>query len=153
MQQDLYFDFFIGICKFSLMSLTHLQLAVSSLKESSLFYQKILGFHSVFIDRCIEFLRDENGFELVLNESEPVVKMPDWFHIGRVCQAEDEVQEIWRLANEMKCPIHKPLTNREDAIFFYCLDPNGYPIEIYFDKVPPQDVVRPIPTLPKTSTE
>jgi catechol 2,3-dioxygenase-like lactoylglutathione lyase family enzyme len=116
------------------MRLAHLALTVADQERSRRFYETYFGFDAgpaTRYDDGVLIIRDGRGFDLALGEGE-VGQLPAFLHFGFRAHDADEVRALReRLARD-------GLTFVEDEdtdayVGFKCLDPDGYPVEVYWE--------------------
>jgi len=61
---------------------------------------------------------------------------PAWFHFGFRPEGKAQVRALHHAALDAGAPILEPLTEEDDFIFFRCADPDGYAIEVYWEREP-----------------
>ena len=111
--------------------MNHLSLCSSSVERSIAFYTEFLGFQVTSARPDRAFLRDKNNFLLALSHADVIPAFPSWFHLGLMVDGPVQVQALHERMQSAGVSIPHPL-NEEAGEFsvFYCLDPDGYKIEI-----------------------
>jgi len=115
------------------MRLNHLHLHVRDLDASLRFYRDWFGLtESVRYDDLV-FVTDGKGFDLALARDPAPATVPKWFHFGFRLDDREHVTELHRRMVAEGVTIAKELVEDEDLLVFRCADPDGYPIEVYWE--------------------
>ena len=114
-----------------MLRLGHLNLTVSDVERSAVFYRRWFGFDRVLADYPdgTRFVTDDGGFELGLHPGQPQRPGVDW-HFGFLAAHRDAVRDAMSAFTAAGVPV----TDREDTptyAGFKCTDPDGYVIEVY----------------------
>jgi catechol-2,3-dioxygenase len=115
------------------MNLTHLHLHVVDRPAAETFYREWFG---LVVDRRYDqltFLTDTLGFELALMDDASPAPMPPWFHFGFRLESKDAVIDLRQKMSDRKVSLVKPLFQDDTLVSFRCADPDGYPIEVYWE--------------------
>lgn len=118
------------------MSLNHLHIKATNLKETRQFYEKYFDFVEAFDcgHKDAAFLVDAGGFLLAIFEyahGEPKFTFPDWFHFGFCRARESDVHEIYSKMRADKVSFARALKVFDDGtVNFYCYDPAGHKVEV-----------------------
>ena len=116
------------------MNLKHLHLHVRDRAQAEAFYSRWFGMAVARRLGSLTFLTDEDRFELALMDDAAPSPMPAWFHLGfRLGTAEETVALHGRM-REHGVPIVKPIYQDETLVSCRCADPDGYAIEVYWEK-------------------
>ncbi len=118
------------------MDLNHIQLNTTDVKAAAEFYGRHLGFTVQKKHGDGLFLWNKHGFMMAINPLPENPTFPDWFHIGFRLDTADEVKSMYTKMVEGKCKIKAELQEHDDFVFFRCVDPTGYVIEIFWEPVP-----------------
>ena len=116
--------------------LGHLNLVVSDLDRSIVFYGRWFGFDRVVADYDdgTRFITDTTGFELGLHPGRPAASRPDW-HFGFLSPDSDGVRDLMASLSAAGVPISDP-EDEPNYVGFKCQDPDGYVIEVYWEPRP-----------------
>ncbi|MGH6985657.1 MAG: VOC family protein [Caulobacteraceae bacterium] len=114
------------------MNLNHLHLHVADADRAEAFYGRWFGLRRSAQHGEILFMRDGAGLDLALAAGEPD-RMPAWFHFGFRLESKEEVAELHSAMVEAEVPILADLIREDDMWAFRCADPDGHPIEIYWE--------------------
>lgn len=113
------------------MTLNHIHIGVTHVGRSKEFYESFFGFRKKFDHEDGVFLEDSEGFLLAIDPVKEKPKFPSWFHIGFCLNSKQRVKEIYESMRSRGVEFAKPYQEfGDDAAAFYCLDPDGYKIEI-----------------------
>ena len=119
--------------------LTHIALRVKDINRSSAFYQKIFGVKEMycypdFIQVQTPGSRDIIVFEKQKKKTRPV---KNGFHFGFRLPKPSHLKPIIKKIKDAGGKIKETgeFVPGEPYVFFY--DPDGYEIEIWFEKIPP----------------
>ncbi len=118
------------------MDLNHLHLHVRNQAAAAAFYMRYLGFteharHGAAGE--ILFLRNRDGFDLALVEDPDPAAFPRWFHFGSRLIDAAAVRALHALMVTDGVPLPMALVDDPDFVCFRCVDPDGHPIEIYWE--------------------
>jgi catechol 2,3-dioxygenase-like lactoylglutathione lyase family enzyme len=114
----------------------HLGLGVTDIERSARFYATWFGFDHAprqeYPDGTV-FVRNVDGFDLALHKTTSGAgTLPEFFHFGFRATAPDEVRVVrgrMRAAGvEIFDEVEEP-----GLVSFKCLDPDGYPVEFYWE--------------------
>jgi catechol-2,3-dioxygenase len=115
------------------MTLNHLNLTVTNVRESCKFLEKYFGLQGKGGNNNIAFLSDDNGMVLTLTSMklgrESEVKYPASFHIGFIQESEERVNEINKQLSEDGFDVPPP-SRQHGSWTFYFLAPGGFTIEV-----------------------
>ena len=113
------------------MTLNHLHLGSADVAASRAFYARWFGFrHEADHGRGV-FLRDREGFLLAIDPADDVPTLPAWFHVGFCLADGDAVRALHARMLEAGVTMATELRDfGADAVAFYCLDPDGYRLEV-----------------------
>ncbi len=116
----------------------HLHIKVADVQASLEFYREIFGFkEKVKFSEDFLFAQDPAGFDLAIAKAkEPVRALPEGVHFGFCPGTRDAVVEKFQKMKRLY-----PQFLADDAIQdrgnwgdFNCTDPDGYPIQVYWDE-------------------
>lgn len=118
------------------MQLGHLGLPVRDHERSLAFYATYFGFDPAsartYEDGTV-IVRNADRFDLALHPSEGDLSAPPFLHFGFVMPAPEAVRALEsRLAAD-----HVPIVEHDDEpdlVSFKCLDPDGWRIEVYWER-------------------
>jgi catechol 2,3-dioxygenase-like lactoylglutathione lyase family enzyme len=117
------------------MDLNHLNLRVRDATACREFYEGHFGFRFAFeVDGGL-FLRNDDGFLLVLAPTDHHPDLPDGFHIGFGLPDADAVTRVHeRLTSaDVAVTALQDFRPDEDFVTFRCHDPDGTEIEVFWD--------------------
>ena len=114
------------------MNLNHLHLKVASVERARAFYATCFGLTDHVWHGDILFMRDEAGMDLALAPAEAAEPLPGWFHFGFRLESADAVERLHARIAETGAVTHA-LEKEDDFVFFRCADPDGHPIEVYWE--------------------
>lgn len=115
------------------MDLTHLHLHTRDRDRSAAFYQRWFGLALVRRGEAITFMKGDRDFLLALADEDGAQPMPAWFHFGMRVDSADRVRTLLIDLERGGVPIVKALYEDPKFASFRCADPDGYPIEVYWD--------------------
>ena len=116
------------------MGLKHLHLHTRDRTTAEAFYTHWLG---LTVDRrgeCLTFLTDGQGFDLALMDDKDPAPMPAWFHFGTKLADAEQVQCTYERMAEAGLKIRKALYRDDSLATFRVEDPDGYAIELYWER-------------------
>jgi catechol 2,3-dioxygenase-like lactoylglutathione lyase family enzyme len=117
------------------MRLTHLGLLVADQERSQRFYATYFGFDPATASRYPDgtvIIRDADGFDLALHTGRSAAPMPDFLHFGFRCAHPDRVRALHQRIVADGVPV-VDVCDEPDLVSFKCLDPDGYPVETYWE--------------------
>lgn len=114
------------------MKLNHLDLQVSNVQESVLFFERFfdLTLTSSRTSTAIAFLTDGEGFVLVLQRADAPV-YPEGLHLGFLVADPSIVHRIQERAREGGLDVSDVETNNR-GVMMYCRAPDGYSVEVSY---------------------
>ncbi len=114
--------------------LNHVQLRARDLARSQEFYARWFEFrpHVLQADG-VQFLRNDEGFDLALAPHPEPDAFPPWFHLGFRLGSADDVRAAYASMDTAGVPMRVPLTEEPSLVFFRCLDPDGHLLELYWE--------------------
>lgn len=118
------------------MTINHLHLKVADIGKSIAFYTTLFGFkEKAKLSDKFYFLQDESGFDLALDETEVVKPLPDGVHFGFAFKTRAEVQALLEKAKETYPMLLSDQDLKDHGTWgdFSCTDPDGHPIQVYWD--------------------
>jgi catechol 2,3-dioxygenase-like lactoylglutathione lyase family enzyme len=115
------------------MHINHLHLKVASVERARAFYARFFGLADFVWHGEMLFMRDDAGMDLALAPEPAAAPLPDWFHFGFRLADATAVEGLHDLMAAEGASITEPLTTAGDLTFFRCADPDGHPIEVYFE--------------------
>ncbi len=116
------------------MDLNHLHLAVGDLARSKDFYAKCFGFSEQQVYEGTLFLENAAGFVLALDPGSAPERLPSWFHFGFRLKTPAEVKALYSVVRSTAATIRKPLVELDYVVAFQCEDPDGYTIEVSWER-------------------
>ncbi len=117
------------------MDLNHLHLGARDVAASRAFYERFFGFRHRSDHGEGVFLENDDGFLLAIDPVDEVPELPSWFHLGFCLDGMAEVKSIHDAMAAEGTRIVKDYAEYDgEAAAFYCLDPDGYKIEVSWHK-------------------
>ena len=117
-------------------NLNHLHLKVRDVGRSRDFYARFFGLTDHVWHGPMLFMRDGAGMDLALAPAEAAEPLPSWFHFGFRLPTREEVNNLHTALTTAGEAVTEPLTDDGDLVFFRCADPDGHPIEVYWEEQP-----------------
>lgn len=117
------------------MDLNHFHVQVTDMPLARKFYEGHFEFREDLV--CHEdevFLRNKEDFVLGLERVDKMDPLPTWMHIGFGCRTEEEIRAKFQEVQDSGAKIVRELTDYGDSMAFYCLDPSGNKIEVYYNR-------------------
>ena len=118
------------------MNINHMHLEVGSVERAKRFYQRFFGLEESVRHGDILFMRDGAGMDLALAPASEAVSPPSWFHFGFRLETPAEVERLYGKLIEAQAPMRQALGREDDLVWFRCLDPDGYEIDVYWEPQP-----------------
>ena len=118
------------------MNLNHLHLKVASVERARAFYADFFGLTDFVWHGEMLFMRDEAGMDLALAPAVDAEPLPGWFHFGFRLADASQVRALHDRMTAAGATIIEPLTAEEQLTYFRCADPDGHPIEVYWEPEP-----------------
>lgn len=117
------------------MNLSHCHIQVRDMKAARRFYEEAFDFkeHEVCEEDEV-FLRNSSDFVLGLERVERPETLPKWFHFGFDTKSETKLREVCEKLQRLGYPIQREIKDFGDSMNFYCVDPDGTQIEVYFNR-------------------
>ena len=120
--------------------LTHIALKVTDLDRSSLFYQKLFGAREMYRESGFIQLQTPGSYDIiVLEKSKRFANRKSGIqHFGFRLKKRGDMQKLLNELGSAGAIIKESgeFVPGEPYVFFY--DPDGYEIEIWFEKIPKQ---------------
>lgn len=117
------------------MDLNHFHIQTKNLEKARSFYETYFEFKGDYVcDAKSVFLRNNANFFLGLKEIAAPEKLPDWFHFGFGLESEEEIRSLFKKMKSDKNIMVGNLEDSGDPMNFYCADPDGNNIEVYYKK-------------------
>jgi catechol 2,3-dioxygenase-like lactoylglutathione lyase family enzyme len=117
------------------MRLGHLGLPVADLDRSLVFYATHFGFDPTTATRYPDgtvIVRNADGFDLALHPVASVGARPPFLHFGFHLTSAEEVRSM--LASISSAGVEVVEQYEEPGLVsFKCLDPDGWPVEVYWE--------------------
>ena len=118
------------------MNINHLHLKVASVARARAFYADFFGLTDFAWHGEMLFMRDGAGMDLALAPAADAERLPEWFHFGFRLSDAAAVRTLHDRMAAADAAITEPLTTEGDLTFFRCADPDGHPIEVYWEPGP-----------------
>jgi catechol 2,3-dioxygenase-like lactoylglutathione lyase family enzyme len=119
--------------------LTHIALPVKDVKLSSAFYQKIFGVKEMYCYPDYIQVQTPGSKDIIVfeNQKKKTASVKKGFHFGFRLPKPIDLNPIIRKIKQAGGKIKETgeFVPGEPYVFFY--DPDGYEIEIWFEKIPP----------------
>ena len=119
--------------------LTHIALPVKDVNRSFVFYQKVFGVKEMYRSPDFIQVQTPGSRDIVVFEKQKKssAKLKTGFHFGFRLLKPSGVKNIVKTVEKAGGKIKKSseFVPGEPYVFFY--DPDGYEIEIWFEKIPP----------------
>lgn len=116
--------------------MNHLHLKVRDLETSIAFYNQLFGFkEKARLSEDLIFIKNNSGFDLALAKTTEVKSLPAGIHFGFSLRSKDELLKAFEQV-QLFYPLNlasKQITDHGNWGTFVCFDPDGYPIEVYWD--------------------
>lgn len=116
------------------MDITHLHLHVRDRARAVDFYRRWFALSTQREGDGITFLRGSRDFLLALMDDADPAPPPPWFHFGVAMPSLDALRALHASMQQASVPIAKPWYEEERVASFRCRDPDGYPVEIYWQQ-------------------
>lgn len=120
------------------LGLTHIALPVKDVKRSSAFYKKVFGVKEMYSDADFIQVQTPGCKDIIVfvKKKKAAGKMADGFHFGFRLPKPSGLKNILQVIKNAggKAKKRGEFVPGEPYVFFY--DPDGYEIEIWFEKVP-----------------
>jgi catechol 2,3-dioxygenase-like lactoylglutathione lyase family enzyme len=113
--------------------LNHLHLHVRDLERSVAFYGTWFGLERSRRFDEVQFVRGSDGFDLALVEERAPAALPAWFHVGFRLGEPEEVRDLHARMRAAGVARLGDLTDASDIVFFRVHDPDGLPIDVYWE--------------------
>jgi catechol-2,3-dioxygenase len=116
------------------MKINHMHLHVKNIEASKEFYKTFFAFTDhMQITPKFQFIRDQQDFDLALEECDSVPDFPNWFHFGFRLDSESEVRSLFEKMKSASDVHVGELGQDEDRSWFFCKDPDGHRLEVYYE--------------------
>jgi catechol 2,3-dioxygenase-like lactoylglutathione lyase family enzyme len=115
------------------MNLEHLHLHVRDRSLAEQFYCTWFGMRIARRGQHLTFLTDDGGFDLAISQDPAPGAFPGWFHFGFRLESAQAVTDLHDRMASGGVRIPKPMYADDTMVSFRCADPDGYPIEIYWE--------------------
>lgn len=117
------------------MDLSHCHVQVSNMNRAREFYEKLFEFSEDYVcNRDKIFLRNKHDFVLGLERVENPETLPSWFHFGFDAKSVEKIRAVFQRVKELGFEIKSEIQDSGDPINFYCADPDGNSIEVYYNQ-------------------
>jgi len=121
-----------------LVRLSHLGLPVRDHARSVAFYATYFGFDpatsQTYPDGTV-IVRDADGFDLALHPAAEPPARPDFLHFGFAMPDAAAVHALRARLAAAAVPIVEQ-DDEPDLVSFKCLDPDGWRVEVYWERAP-----------------
>ncbi len=117
------------------MDLLHLGLPVTDVERSRRFYETYFGFDPATAERYDDgtvIIRNLDGFDLALHAVDNVGRLPDFLHFGFKVGDADAVRTLLARLRADDVDIVEE-HDTPTYVGFKCLDPDKFPVEIYWE--------------------
>ncbi len=117
------------------MDLNHFHIQVTDMSVARTFYETFFEFSEDLV--CGEdeiFIRNRQDFVLGLERVANPESLPSWFHFGFGIQDEIPLKSLFEKMKNAGVKITRDLQDFGDSINFYCVDPDGNKIEVYYNR-------------------
>lgn len=99
------------------------------------FYEGVFEFKEDFVcDENEVFLRNSSDFVLGLERVDKPETLPKWFHLGFDAKTEQKLREVFGRMKQLGFPVLREIKDFDTSMNFYCEDPDGTQIEVYFNR-------------------
>ena len=113
------------------MTLNHLHLGSTRFAEAQKFYERFFGFKVESRHGQGVFMKDQEGFLLVLDHAAEPFAFPAWFHLGFCQSNERAVHELHAAFQSAGVPLARQLLwEPGEFASFYVQGPDGVRIEV-----------------------
>ena len=116
------------------MDLNHFHLQVKDMQTTKSFYEAYFEFKEIFSNDNRVYLLNRKGFTLGLDKPALPDPLPAWFHFGFGVDSEAELRKLFQRMSMNGVVMQGGLNVADDPMNFYCKDPDGNAIEVYFKK-------------------
>ena len=114
------------------MNISHCHIQVHDMALARRFYEGVFEFQEEYVcDENKVFLRNDANFILGLDKVENPERLPDWFHLGFDAKTELKLREVFEKVRSSGFTIKQEISEQDNPINFYCIDPDGNNIEVY----------------------
>lgn len=115
------------------MDLNHLHLHVRDIPRARTFYETYFGpWKAAVREEGFLIVRNEEGFDLAFLEDEEAAPLPPWFHFGFRLPSPEAVRALHDRMSADGRTIDRGVEDHGTWMSFRCRDPDGHPIEVYF---------------------
>lgn len=125
-----------------MMDMNHIQLNTADVEAAAKFYGHFFDFTVQKRHGNGLFLWNQLGFMMAVNPLPENPVFPDWFHIGFRFDTPEEVKSLYKKMTVENSPIKAELQEHDDFVFFRCLDPTGYVVEVFWEPVPSSKIAK-----------
>ena len=109
------------------MKINHLGLPSQNVQKHQEFYCRYFGFH---VARGDGFLMNDDDFILILDPVCEAVMHSEGLHYGFHSPSHAETRALHDRLRDDGVTITAPLTEANSMLTFFCIDPEGYTIEV-----------------------
>lgn len=113
------------------MNITHFHLQSAAIDESVAFYTEYMGFRELGRQNGSAFLRDENGFDFVIDDVSTGDAIPPSIHIGFRQKTPEDVKACYETLKD-KVEIISDFSEGEGFSLFTFRDPDQMQVEIFY---------------------
>lgn len=121
------------------LGLTHIALPVKDVKRSSAFYKKVFGVKEMYQDADFIQVQTPGSKDIIVfvKRNRSSVKISPGFHFGFRLPKPSGLKNMLQVIKKAGGKVKETgeFVPGEPYVFFY--DPDGYEIEIWFEKIPP----------------
>jgi catechol-2,3-dioxygenase len=117
------------------MNLSHCHIHVKDMAAARKFYEEVFEFVEDFVcDESEVFLKNSSNFVLGLERVENPEILPKWFHFGFSVESNEKLIQVRERIQKLDFPVLRDITDFGDSVNFYCADPDGTRIEVYYNR-------------------
>jgi predicted lactoylglutathione lyase len=115
------------------MDINHLHLHVKDVEKSKKFYCEFFEFKQGPKHGKIDFLNNQDGFNLALAPDTNIPEFPTWFHFGMKMKSSSDVKDLFDRMATSGVEFYQEFSEEDQMAWFKVRDPDGYKIEVYWE--------------------